>query len=160
MKGGVCVSDALTEKQKQIESAMRQALKYLVKREYTLSDMQARLLGKGYSDDVVQNAIESLLQEGHLSQSRFIEQYIASRISRGDGPIKIRRDLMMKGCSSEEIDEYLDDGAHYWKQHAQALLDKKARVGEGDDSMRSYRLLKRKGYSDAVARALLLSESV
>jgi regulatory protein len=55
---------------------------------------------KGYSPADISDAVEFLKQQKFLNDQAFAESYIHSRITRLDGPLKIKQLLMQKGVAS------------------------------------------------------------
>ena len=63
-------------------------------------------------------AIESVLDEleahGELCDERFVASFTRSRLRRGQGPLRIRHDLAVRGVDAELIDQHLTFTTAYW----------------------------------------------
>ena len=83
--------------------ARASALASLAMREHSVFDLSEKLLRKEYPNHVVSELVESLQQEGLLSDFRFAEMYWRSRSRKGYGPMKIRQELESKQVSSDDV---------------------------------------------------------
>ena len=76
------------------------------------------LEGGGPTDPVDPAAIESVLDEleahGELCDERFVASFARSRLRRGQGPLRIRHDLAVRGVDAELIDQHLTFTTAYW----------------------------------------------
>lgn len=57
--------------------------------------------------DLIEEALNQLINAGWLNESRFVEAYIRSRAARGFGPVRIRQELLQRGIIDELIEEIL-----------------------------------------------------
>lgn len=112
------------DKQNQ-QNVRRAALNYLAKREYTVLDLQKKLLQKGFSSHCVQTTLSLLIQEGVLSDERFCEAYIASRIRKNYGPIRIAAELRQHGVSQEMIISEIKKNEAIWPDCIKKIQKKK-----------------------------------
>ena len=62
--------------------AYDRAMKLLAQREHTKKELRQKLAAKGIPMEEVDAAIERLEEEGSLSEKRFAESYIRSRLRR------------------------------------------------------------------------------
>ncbi|CAM4414560.1 MAG: Regulatory protein RecX [Legionellaceae bacterium] len=99
----------------------QKALSLLARREYSCKELEQKLFLKAnVKRDLVKQLINQLIEENLLSDTRFTEVFIHSRIRKGYGPIRIREELKQKGISLTLIDQYLDQTEEKW----QSLLAK------------------------------------
>ena len=63
-----------------------------------------------------------------LSETRFAESFARSRVERGQGPVRIRRDLRRHGVSAEQVELALEAMAVDW--FARATEVRERRFGE------------------------------
>lgn len=110
------------------QRAKRLALGLLVRREHSIQEMSLKLTQRGIPADVIHDTIESLVAGRLLSEERFVEQFVRSRISRGDGPMKIRSELAQRGIDSARAEQEIDDQDPDWTQLAEA--QRRKRFGE------------------------------
>lgn len=137
-----------------------QALRLLSRREYGREELTRRLARKwgrsGEQRQVVEACVAGLVDEGLLSDHRFVESFIRSRQGRGQGPLRIRAELQQRRVDAGAISALLDDGDETWitvavawlRRRAPAQLDRAARG-------RFHRRLTSRGFSHAQAMAAL-----
>jgi regulatory protein len=78
-------------------------LRYLSRREYGRAELRQKLLAKGHPETVVDQAIADLDHEGLQSDARFAEVLARSRVEKGYGACRIRRELRQRGIESEDV---------------------------------------------------------
>lgn len=83
------------------------AIRLLARREYSRSELEARLAAKGHATAEIATCLDALAEQGLQSDARFAESFIRSRVSRGQGPVKIRAELGNRGVSRELADAAL-----------------------------------------------------
>ncbi len=86
-------------------SASDEALNYLRRRSRTRAELCAHLAGKGYDEREIELAVEYLESFHYLDDFSYALNYIDMSIEKGRGDLRIRRELMDKGISSEIVDE-------------------------------------------------------
>ena len=102
-----------------------QALRRLAQREYGEEELRRKLVSYAENPKDVETVLAQMKQAGQLSDARFIEAYIQSRVRRGFGPIRIIAELNEKGISSEEMKEHLSIWKSSWLSVAKRVLSKK-----------------------------------
>jgi regulatory protein len=112
------------------------ALRCLARREYATQELRQKLIRK-YSPDLVADVLGELIEQALLSDQRYAEMLVCSRINRGYGPRYIASELKQKGISAELIDEHLDISAEVWLEQAQQLVAKRlnGRARENEPEM-------------------------
>ena len=90
-------------------TAYEKALSLLAMREHTKKELKEKLRNKGFKDNEIEDALAKLEKEGAISNDRFIEMFIRSRIKKGDSAALIRLKLKDKGISGEDIDNAIDE---------------------------------------------------
>jgi regulatory protein len=88
------------------EAAFRTALRALEGRAYARADLARRLVRKGHPREAVEGAMERAASLGLLDDATFARTYVETRSTRGRGPARLVRDLMVMG-----VDRSLIDGA-------------------------------------------------
>jgi regulatory protein len=130
----------------------------LAGRDFSVQEMTERLLHKGYSANVVEVAVATLVQEGFLREGRYVEQYIVHHAGRGHGPVRIRMELREKGVAAEAIDEALEAAETDWVLAAREARRRKFGVSSPTDlreRARQARFLQYRGFSSEQIRAAL-----
>jgi regulatory protein len=101
------------------------ALRRLTQREYGEEELRRKLLACVNSPSDVEAVIAQMKQAGHLSDERFVEEYIQSRVRRGFGPIRICAELNEKGIRREALENVLAIWHSSWLTLAKRALEKK-----------------------------------
>jgi regulatory protein len=92
-------------------SAREKALQYLGRFARTKLQVRRYLQRKGFSPEEITDALEFLQDHNFLNDTSYAESYIMSRISKCDGPLKIKQLLFQKGIASAEAGKLLQE--HY-----------------------------------------------
>lgn len=108
-----------------IKELLNQALRRLAQREYGEEELRRKLLASSDNNQDVETVIGQMKQAGHLSDERFIEAYIQSRVRRGFGPIRICMELKEKGIRQEALEEVLVIWQSSWLSIAKRAIEKK-----------------------------------
>jgi len=103
----------------------RAALNLLARREYSVQEMTDKLSRKNFALYDIQAVLTSLIQENLLSNSRFLQNYIAYRQRRGIGPLRIKKELQERGLDKSFIEECLKEEAEEWFATIQAVWRKR-----------------------------------
>jgi regulatory protein len=101
------------------------AMDLLARREYSLQELQQRLLQRDFAPQRVESILAQLVAEGLLSDERFAESFIVSRKRRGQGPVRIRAELRERGISEALIEAWLDMRDPEWKAVLRDVHDKR-----------------------------------
>lgn len=81
------------------QSAYDKAVSLLAMREHTKNELKDKLEKKGYRENDVIEAVSRLEREGYISEERFAEVFIRSRLKKSpEGKSVLLYRLMEKGC--------------------------------------------------------------
>ncbi|HET7588264.1 MAG TPA: regulatory protein RecX [Gammaproteobacteria bacterium] len=134
------------------------AVGLLARREHSRTELQRKLMQRGCEAAAIDDALDTLERERLLSDARFAEQFVRSRVERGAGPAKIRSDLRQRGVADSIADAALEDYAADWRQRIQEVRRK--RFGEPlpdeyRERARQARFLQSRGFTaDQIGRVL------
>ena len=109
------------------------AARFLEARHRSVAEVNRRLRSSGYRPDLVDGAIERLLELGILDDEAFARAWVESRDrARPRGERAIREELRLKGIDRATIAAVLDerregDGAEPDLDAAERLIERKAR---------------------------------
>ena len=134
------------------------AMNLLARREHSTQELRDKLLTRGFEDDEIVPALQTLSREGLLSDERFTESFIHSRMERGSGPVKIRAELRQRGVTDEVISNWLDERDRAWLERAEAVRCKKfgsALPVDYKEKARQARFLQYRGFSAEQTRQVL-----
>lgn len=82
----------------------RAAMDLLARREHTRKELAQKLSKKFRAvPEIVDEELDKLRAEGLQSDARLTEVFIRSRVSRGQGPVKIKMELRGKGVDDETL---------------------------------------------------------
>lgn len=133
-------------------TAREKAVQYLSRFARTELQVRRYLQRKQYPADEINEAIEYLHEHQFLNDSSYAQSYIASRISRLDGPLKIKSLLMQKGLSGSEAQRLIKEN------YSEELLIENAKKlwNRGSKSReQKLRLIASRGYPRYVIQKLL-----
>ncbi len=86
------------------------ALKLLTTREHSRIELSRKLLHRGYPVPEIEVVLDTLVADDLLSEERLVSAYVAERLGKGFGPLRIRYELREKGVSDARIEPHLDLG--------------------------------------------------
>lgn len=84
------------------------ALKLLTTREHSRLELSRKLRQRRYPAAAVEAVLDALEASDLLSEERFVSAYVAERLAKGFGPLRIRYELREKGMSDDNIRAYLE----------------------------------------------------
>ncbi len=126
------------------------AMDLLSKREHSTYELTQKLKKRDFDIDAIEAALDRLQQDNLLSDSRFIESIVNSRVNAGFGPFKILYELRQKGISSERVEDYLAGLTVDWEQLMAIQRGKKFGQElpvEYKEKMKQARFLQNRGFS-------------
>ena len=137
------------------EAALRRALGFLARREHSQAELHAKLRRAGHRREDAQRAVEELAERGLVSDLRFAGAFIRSRVERGSGPLRIRRDLEARGVDASTVDRLVDADDEEWEARARRAREKRfgaTAPGERNEAARQTRFLLGRGFTRRQAR--------
>jgi regulatory protein len=129
----------------------------LARRDFAAVELSAKLVKSGFEAAVVQSVITELGERGLIDDRRFAEHFVAYHVGRGQGPLRIRRELADLGLDTALIDAQLAAGTD-WANRAAAVRRQKfgAAVPKAwPEKARQARFLQYRGFSPDHIRAAL-----
>ena len=129
---------------------LRRALGLLARREHSRAELLAKLVRSGHGRDEAERAVEDLGNRGLVSDSRFAEAFIRSRVGRGGGPLRIRRDLEARGVEPAIVNRLLEPEGEEWEARARGAREKRfgaALPAERSEAARQARFLLGRGFT-------------
>ncbi len=143
--------DALLKQQlkQELTKIRRSAMNILAGREHSTFELKTKLIKKEFQLELVEIILDELSRDGLLNEQRFTEAFIQARIRKGQGPVKIRHELHMRGISNDLLDEYLDTSFQFWQPLIERTRIKRFGSGKPVDYQeqgRQSRFLYQRGY--------------
>lgn len=99
----------------------RTAMDLLARREHGRIELARKLRQRGATDELIDSALNRLAEEGMLSESRYLECFIASRGRGGYGPMRIREELGQRGLPRADIEQALAESGIDWNEQLREL---------------------------------------
>lgn len=134
------------------------ALKLLARREHSAHELTAKLTARGYESEAITAAVEALATKNLLSDARFVAEFVASRLRRGSGPVKIRDELHGRGVNTTLVEAALAEYREQWL--AKAAATRRKRFGavlprNFQERARQARFLQQRGFTVEQIRKVL-----
>lgn len=132
------------------------AVRYLTRREYGIEELRRKLVHRGCDPAIAESVVSELADANLVSDQRFTEMYVRTRMRRLYGPLKIRGELRNLGVSDhviagempDEQEAWFDNAAHWAAKRCHGDLDYQARV-------KLYRSLVSRGFTHEQANVAL-----
>lgn len=124
-------------------------MRMLARREHSVSEVRQKLVQRGFNGDRVEHYISLFQQEDLISDTRFAEAYMRSRIQRGYGPRYIEQALAAKHVEADNVALVLESYSN-WAQLA--LQARSRRFGtdlpvDYKEKSKQMRFLQQRGFS-------------
>ncbi|MEO8402288.1 MAG: regulatory protein RecX [Gammaproteobacteria bacterium] len=97
----------------------------LARREHSEKELLQKLRLRDFSEPDIQLVIQALVSEKLLSNSRFLENYIHHRRTKGFGPLRIQAELRARGIHEELIEHHLKITDNAWLADIQQVWKKR-----------------------------------
>ncbi|WP_207268237.1 recombination regulator RecX, partial [Pseudomonas sp. FW305-28] len=94
----------------------RTAMDLLARREHGRVELTRKLRQRGAPDELIDTALDRLTEEGLLSESRYLESFVAYRARSGYGPLRIREELGQRGLQRPDIELALRESGIDWQE--------------------------------------------
>jgi regulatory protein len=102
--------------------------------------------------------LDELTEDGLLDEARYAESFVNGRVRKGQGPVRIRRDLNQKGLPRHLLQQAFDAADVNWRQRAGEVRRKKF----GNEAPQDYkerarqaRFLQYRGFSNEQIQSAL-----
>jgi regulatory protein len=130
----------------------------LANREHSRAELARKLAGHGFDSAAVDETLAYLAETGLLDEGRLADVYVAERLHKGFGPLRIRQELRGKGLSDDLIAPHLALDDRDWLGLIAATHDKRfgpVAPGDAKERARRGRFLEYRGFPpDLIARFL------
>lgn len=126
------------------------AIRMLARREHSYFELKRKLLQRDYNEELIELELKKLITQDILSEQRFLENFVRSRIAKGYGPARIKMELQEKGINKEAINEYLADNNADWLVKIEQARRKKFKNNwpcDAIESAKQIRYLQYRGFT-------------
>ena len=134
----------------------------LSRRDFCSGELRETLVAQGFEPATVQGVVDEFIERGYLNDERYTEQYVTQHAERGQGPLRIERELVQRGVDAALIEAALAAGQD-WAQRARELRIRRFGLAEPKrwpDKAKQARFLQYRGFSNDHIRSALGSEVV
>jgi regulatory protein len=132
------------------------AVRYLTRREYGIEELRQKLMQRGSDPAIAEKVVSDLVNENLVSDQRFTEMYVRTRMRRLYGPVKIRGELRSLGVSDYIVAEEMPLEQETWFDMASQWAEKRCH-GELDYAgrVKLHRSLMNRGFTHEQANIAL-----
>ena len=126
------------------------AMELLARREHSRLELRQKLLQRGYPPELIDPALERLIEERLLDEDRYAELYACARADKGYGPLRIARELRERGVPDERVTATLAALEDNWPAKLRELHRKrfKSRVpADAAGRLQQTRVLRQHGFT-------------
>ncbi len=126
------------------------AIRMLARREHSFFELKQKLLQRNFPCELIEQTLEKLAAQGLLSDERYVESYIRSRVAKGCGPTRIALELRENGISKELIAQHLKTPEINWQENIRQTYRKKfgdTPATNPNERAKQIRYLQYKGFS-------------
>ena len=95
------------EKATDPQAARLAAFALLARRDFCIAELTQQLQQRGYAVQSIQQAVAGLTDERLLDDARYAENYVHAHAQRGQGPRRIRQDLLSAGVDEPLVESAL-----------------------------------------------------
>jgi regulatory protein len=138
-------------------AALAAAVTLLARREFCSNELGAKLTAKGFEPDAVRAALAELIERRYLDDERYARQFVVIHAERGQGPVRIRRDLAQLGLPAALIETQLESQGD-WATVARRVLTRRfgaAPPRRWPDKARRMRFLQYRGFANDDIRSAI-----
>jgi len=159
MKRNITMNDPLKNSDTDRLTPIRQkAMLLLGQREHSRSELKQKLTRYAFEMPLIEQILTQLQADDLLSEERFIESFLRSRIAKGYGPLRIQQELRQRGITDYSIE--MND--EVWIERACHVRQK--RFGQGfprdlHEKAKQMRFLQYRGFNSAQIKMALHDQS-
>ncbi len=141
------------------------AVRLLAQREFNTREMRERLAARDYDEKIIAVVITQLKADNYLSEQRYAEAFLRSRMKRGEAPWLAAQKARQKGADVGVLEDVLTEMNEVYDemQAAREVLASRDPAGFRFKDERAWqrqaRFLRNKGYSSATVLRILKERS-
>jgi len=133
--------------------ALARAVGLLARREHSQRELVRKLEQRGFAEADIDAALRRLQGEGLQDDTRFAEMLVRSRIAAGQGPLRIRAELVTHGLGDGAIEAALAAEPVDWLEAAQRAIARRFDLDDPQQRRKAIEFLLRRGFTLDTARA-------
>ena len=130
------------------KSLRLKAMDLLARREHSRYELKLKLLRRGAEEALITSVLDQLVNDNLLSDERFAEAYVRSRVAKGYGPQRVSQELQLRGVDESIIEtivaeqEWLPCLRQLWKKRWSNPV-----VENLEERAKRWRFIQYRGYS-------------
>lgn len=133
--------------------ARQRAIRFLERRDYPRGELQEKLVQDGFERHIACDAVTDLEAANLLSDTKFAQSFVSSKIAAGWGLTRIERELSRRGVEVSKLAGWPHDYIDPEEEFSRALeVASKKTVREPNAQAKMARFLVGRGFSYDVAR--------
>jgi len=139
-------------------SPRNMAMNWLARREHSLRELRDKLAAREFEPEIIDATVAKLASEGLVSDERFAESFVAAKMRKGQGPVRIRAELKKRGVSADVVQLQVYEAGHDWFTLAGEVRERKFGGGipaDFKDKAKQMRFLEYRGFDGEQIRAAL-----
>lgn len=132
------------------------AMSLLARREHSRFELKQKLSLRFGATALIETVIQQLADEALQSDERFAEAFVAMRVRKGQGPVRIKLELEQRRVSEDLIDEKLATYKNEWQTIALSVCQKKYKrlAKESSERAKQIRFLQYRGFTSEQVHSL------
>ena len=140
-----------------LASVRDKAVELLARREHTRLELKRKLRKRELPNELIQQVLDELVATDVLSEARYAEALVHSRLSRGFGPLRILAEAQESGADEALIHAALESAEPDWFAVAQSAQQQ--RFGRSpkdlDERVKQSRFLAGRGFTADTVRQVI-----
>tara|TARA_B100001250_G_scaffold375745_1_gene363532 strand:- start:109 stop:588 length:480 start_codon:yes stop_codon:yes gene_type:complete len=129
----------------------KKAMDYLSRREHSRYELYKKISAHNFDRDLINQELDLLIEDGLLSDERFVEAFIYFRKKKGKGPLKISSELRDRGADESLINKYIEEIENSeWLDSAKQVAEKKLGNNQQldyDNQLKMMKFLNNRGFT-------------
>ena len=129
----------------------KKAMDYLSRREHSRYELYKKISAHNFDRDLINQELDLLIEDGLLSDERFVETFIYFRKKKGKGPLKISSELRDRGADESLINKYIEEIENSeWLDSAKQVAEKKLGNNQQldyDNQLKMMKFLNNRGFT-------------
>jgi len=139
---------------------LHRAIALLSRREHSATELSNKLCQRGYEYDEVNPVILSLIEQDYISDERYADCVLRSRVNKGYGWRFVQNELSQKGVSSSIAQKVVKNHQIDWYLQAELAYNKRfgnSQIEDQKDKAKRIRFLQYRGFSNDEIMAAIYS---
>jgi len=141
----------LSESPSEKKIIRKKAMDYLSRREHSRYELYKKISAHNFDRDLINQELDLLIEDGLLSDERFVEAFIYFRKKKGKGPLKISSELRDRGADESLINKYIEEIENSeWLDSAKQVAEKKLGNNQQldyDNQLKMMKFLNNRGFT-------------